>query len=98
MGTTESKKKAPSRIRRFFAFLSAGYAVRPADRRQQERTRLRTERALAFWHKTHLRQVLCHLRNALFMTELRALSLLFAPMALCACARCLILPLLAEEY
>ena len=93
------KSNTPSRIRRFFAFLSAGYSVRTAtDRTRQERTRLRTARTLALWQKTHLRRILCRLRDTLFMTELRALALFLAPMALAATFRCLLLPLLTDDF
>ena len=99
MQATENSKKTPSRIRRFLSFLSAGYSISiQNDRRRQERTRLRTERATARWQATHLRRFLCRLRDALFMTELRSFALLIAPMALTATFRCLLLPLLTDDF
>lgn len=99
MEASRKKQTTPSRIRRFLTFLSAGYSVRVmGDRRRQERSRLRIARAAARWQKSPLRRILCHLRDALFMTELRAFALFIAPMALAATFRCLLLPLLTDDF
>ena len=99
METTDKKQSAPSRIRRFSAFLSAGYSIRAAsDRRRQERIRLRVERATARWQMGRLHRLICHMRSTLFMTNLSSFALLLAPMALVAICRCLLLPLLTDDF
>ena len=98
-GSTEKKSGARSRAGHFLSLFSGGYSVRAAaDRRRQERTRLRTERALSLWHKTRLRRIFCRVRDTIFMTDLRAVALFMMPMALCATARCLLLPLLTDDF
>lgn len=99
MGTIDNKESAPSRIARFSAFLSAGYSIRTAsDRLRQERVRLRVERSTALWQRTRLYRLLGHLRGTLFMTRLSSFALLIAPMALVAICRCLLLPLLTDDF
>ena len=98
-GSPEKTNRTASRLRRLLSFLSVGYSVRAAsDRRRQERARLRTERTLSRWQATRLRRILCRIRDRLFMTELRAFALFIMPMALCATARCLLLPLLTDDF
>ena len=95
----KNRTTAPSRIRRFTAFLSHGYSIRATgDRRRQERARLRIARATSLWQSTRLHGALRRIRDAVFMTRLRAAALLIAPLGLLSTFRCLLLPLLTDDF
>ena len=66
--------------------------------RRTERARLRTARTLRLWQASPLCHLLRALRETLAMTDLRVLSLLIAPMGLASLFRCLILPLLTDDF
>ena len=83
----------------FLGFLSGNRTVSERTRlRQNELARLRTERALRLWYASTPRRVLTFLRDVFYMTTPASLSLLLAPMALTAIFRCLILPLLTDDF
>ncbi len=66
--------------------------------RHAEATRLRTVRVLHRIQLSPLYRFLRYLRERTAMTELRAATLLLAPMGLVALFRCLILPLLTDDF
>lgn len=66
--------------------------------RRAERARLRTERVLTLWQRTPLYRILRAFKETAAMTETRALALAIAPMGLATIARCLVLPLLTDDF
>lgn len=66
--------------------------------RRGELARLRTARAQRLWQASTPYRLLRAFREKVGMTELRALSLVPAPLGLVALFRCLILPLLTDDF
>ncbi len=96
-------------MRRFFAVLSSSAPARffleresrvrtRAALRRSESIRLQTERALLIRKRSPLFRPIDSLRHALFMTELRVFSALLLPLGLSAVFRCLIFPLLTDDF
>ena len=69
-----------------------------AARLRAERARRRTARLLGLWQASRLYRAVTLLRELLSATELRHFSLLLAPPGLTALFRCLILPLLTDDF
>ena len=69
-----------------------------AARLRAERARRRTARLLGLWQASRLYRAVTLLRELLSATELRHFSLLRAPPGLTARFRCLILPLLTDDF
>ncbi len=103
--TTQGRHPA----RHFFAALSSSAPVRffleresrvrtHAALRRSESIRLQTARALLVRKRSPFFRPIDLLRHALFMTELRAFSALLLPLGLSAVFRCLIFPLLTDDF
>ena len=63
-----------------------------------EAARLRTARILRLWHSSPLHRLYTAFLGAVSMTELRAFSLLLLPPGITALFRCLVLPLLTDDF
>lgn len=105
------KKNAVGRrpVRRFFAAIASSFPVRflceresrvrtRAALRRDESRRLQTVRALTIRKKSPLFRPIDFLRHTLFMTEFRALAMLLLPFGLTAVFRCLVFPLLTDDF
>ena len=68
------------------------------DRKRSERARLRTARVLALWQDSPLRRLTELIRGTFFMTTARAISILFLPLALATTFRCLLMPMLTDDF
>ena len=65
---------------------------------RRERARLRTARIARRWHSSLLFRASLAFRETVMMTNLRAFSLLLAPLGLISVFRALILPLLTDDF
>ena len=65
---------------------------------RRESIRLRTAKVVGIWQSSPLYRFCRAIRETVTMTDLRAISLLFAPAGLAAFGRCLILPLLTDDF
>ena len=63
-----------------------------------EAARLRTARILRLWHNSALHRLYTAFLGSVSMTELRAFSLLLLPPGITALFRCLLLPLLTDDF
>ncbi len=86
-----------TRLARFFTERESRVSTRASLRRSESR-RLRTVRALTVRRQNPLFRPLDLLRHTLFMTEFRAFAALLLPLGLSATFRCLILPLLTDDF
>ena len=79
-------------------FFGAPVGDERLERRRSERARLRTARVLSLWQGSRLRGLAHSVRGIFFMTTPRAIAFFLLPLALATAFRCLLLPMLTDDF